>query len=445
MVDAARQAFAAGNRRVLLTAPTGAGKTVMFSAMVAAAAARGKRACVLVHREELLDQVSATLRSFRVAHSLIAAGKPMVNAAVQVASVFTLSRRMASAPAFDFVIVDEAHHVAKGNTWARVLERYDHAHILGVTATPVRLDGRGLGASFDVLVPGPQTADLIKQGYLVPARVLGPPAQIDTTGLATRGGDFERPGLNRRASSITGDIVWHYQRHASGKLAIAFCVSLEHANSMVAAFRSEGIHAEILDGKLPRDERAARVARFRARQTLVLCTCDLVSEGFDCPGIEVAIQARPTQSLGLHLQQVGRALRPAPGKSEALILDHAGNYTRHGLPDWEREWKLTQDKQRPGKPPTLRTCSHCYAVVRSTVRECPVCHVAITAPGLPKERKLTVQDGELIDVSALAAMPYRDALRWARTEAQLEEVRKARGYHRAWVDHIIANRIGGGR
>ncbi len=440
MVEAARSAFAEGTMKLLLTAPTGAGKTVMFSHMVRGAQQRGKRACILVHRDELLEQVSSTLTNLNVPHATISKGKPMTYAPIQVASVFTLARRLANAPEFDFLIVDECHHVARGNTWTRVLERYPAAHVMGVTATPVRLDGRGLGHAFERLVQGPSTAALTKQGWLVPARVLAPPDQINVEGIKTLRGDFDRPQLAGRARTITGNVVGHYMKHCDGKRAVAFCVSLEHAAATAQAFNCIGINAETLDGGLKDTERQTRIARFRSGKTLILATCDLISEGFDLPAIEVAILLRPTQSLGLYLQQVGRALRPLDGKSEAIILDHAGNCFRHGLPTQEHQWELTNDKKKPKSSIALRTCAACYAVAVKQARVCPVCGQPFSETKRPKPRHVSARDGELIEISELATMPYKEAIRWARSEDRLRQVAVAKGYSKHWIRNVMKAR-----
>jgi DNA repair protein RadD len=364
----------------------------------------------------------------------------MTFAPIQVASVFTLARRLSTAPDFDFIIVDEAHHVTQSNTWGKVIQRYPEALLLGVTATPVRMDGRGLGNSFDTLVIGPSTKDLTDQGYLVPARVLAPPDQIDTRGLKTLRGDFDKPALAGRARTITGNVVDHYRKHCDGLLAIAFCVSRDHAAQAAFVFNQAGIPSEVLDGSLAEVDQAGAVARFKRRQTMVLFTVDLVSEGFDCPGIEAAILLRPTQSPGLYLQQVGRSLRLAPGKSQAIILDHAGNCFRHGLPAQERKWELTKDRIKMAKAIPLTTCGQCYAVAKKSARQCPVCQSPLSAPKEAKPRHISTRPGELIEISQLAEMPYKDAIRWARDEEKLTLVAKARGYHKNWVSNIIKAR-----
>ena len=454
MVEATRAAYAAGHRRVLLTAPTGAGKTVTFAYVVHGARERGNRVCVLVHREELLDQVSDTLRAFNVPHAVIAAGRPLTNEPVQVASVFTLSRRLRSAacPRFDLLVIDEAHHTVAGS-WARVTEHYANARVLGVTATPVRLDGRGLARHYDSLVSGPDIGQLVGLGYLSPAVHYHPPGQVDAAGLRTRCGDFDRSALAERASAITGDVVAHYTRHATGLQAVAFCVTLAHAAVVRDQFRAAGIDAEVIDGGMTRQERRALVDRFRRREVRVLASCDLISEGFDCPSIEAAILLRPTQSLAVYLQQIGRALRPSPGKTHAVILDHAGNVMRHGPHDTPREWALTNDKPAKVKPPALRTCMQCYAIAPAPATVCPLCGTPFGGAGKARELP-AVRRGELVtggvrrlnrtDPEALADLTatYREQLRTCRTVEDLEAMARQRGYSPGWVRRMWGYKSG---
>ena len=454
MVTATRQAFAAGHRRVLLTAPTGAGKTVTFAYIAHHARLRGKRVCVLVHREELLDQVSATLRSFGCHHATIAAGRKLTNEPVQVASVFTLSRRLHSqaCPRFDLLVIDEAHHTVAGS-WARVAEHYHDAHVLGVTATPVRLDGRGLARHYDHLVHGPDIPTLVGLGYLTPAIHYHPPGQVDAAGLRTRCGDFDRSALAERASAITGDVVAHYQRHADALQAVAFCVTLAHAAVVRDQFRAAGIDAEVIDGGISKPERRALVDRFRRREVRVLASCDLISEGFDCPAIEAAILLRPTQSLAVYLQQIGRALRPAPGKSRAVILDHAGNVMRHGPHDTAHRWALTGDKPAKAKPPALRTCLACYAIAPAGTLTCPLCGEPFASVGSPREMP-AVRRGELVtggvrrlnrsDAETLSDLSetYREQLRACRTVEDLEAMARQRGYSPGWVRRMWGYKSG---
>ena len=376
-----RAAYRAGFNAPLLVLPTGAGKTVVFSAIAASAAERGRRVLILVHRRELIRQASAKLAA--------------VGADCQVMSVQSLIRRLDRQPPPDLIIVDEAHHVTAGNTWGKILNHYPNAFRLGVTATPCRLDGRGLGNAFDTIVHGPSVAQLIDARFLTSARIYAPPVIADLAKLRSRGGDYAANEAAERMNrpSITGDAIGHYQRLAEAQQAIAFCCNVKHAEAVAAQFQAANIKAATLLGSTPTAERDARVAAFGAGQLQVLVTVDVISEGFDVPAAGCAILLRPTQSLGLYLQQVGRVLRPAPNKAAAIVLDHVGNVTRHGFPDEHREWSLADGVRRTS-------------------------------------RKIREIAGELQE---LQRVERRQQQRQARTLAQLLAIAKQRGYSPGWA------------
>jgi superfamily II DNA or RNA helicase len=288
IIDAVREAFKA-SRNVLLVSPTGSGKTVMFSYLAKAVTSKGKRVYILVHRDELVDQVSNTLHMFGVPHGFIAAGRPASADAVQVCSVFTLANRLTSYPQPEMLIIDEAHHAAQGSTWARVLGYWSKSFKLGVTATPIRLDGRDLSANFDTMIEGPTVAELIENGDLCKYTMYTPPVVLDK--LRMRMGDYAKNDLAAAMDkpSVTGNAVEHYARLASGKRALVFCVSLDHAAHTAAAFSAKGIRAARIDGGMDKKDRRALVASFARGDTQVMTSCDLVSEGFDLPSIEVAV------------------------------------------------------------------------------------------------------------------------------------------------------------
>ena len=393
-----RLAFRSGVRAPLLVAPTGMGKTVIFSAITHAAADRGRRVLILVHRRELIRQASAKLNQAGVTHGIIAAGFEPSDHPVQVASVQTLARRLERQHWHpDLIVIDEAHHAIAG-TWAKVISHWPDSFLLGVTATPIRQDGRGLGAMFTKLVLGPSTADLMAAGYLTPVKIYAPPQVADLTGIRTRAGDYanDQAAAAMTRPTVTGDAISHYQRIAAGQPAIAFCCNVNHATSVCDAFNAAGISAATLLGNTT--DRDALVAQFAAGALQVLVTVDVVSEGFDCPGAAVAILLRPTQSEGLYLQQVGRVLRPAPGKASAIVLDHVGNVHRHGFPDDVRPWTLDDTRQRTGKggppAPCVRTCEACFAAF-APQPICPVCG----AESALHNRDLKHIEGELVELS----------------------------------------------
>lgn len=437
-----RLALRAGARAPLLVAPTGMGKTVIMADILRSLAARGRTAIVLVHRRELIAQTSAKLTLADVPHGIIAAGTRSVDAAIQVASVQTLARRLqhiAAQP--DLIVIDEAHHAIAG-TWGRALSHWPDALRLGVTATPVRRDGRGLGEVFDQLVLGPSTAELIGDGFLCPARIYAPPAIADLSNLRRRAGDYaaDQAADAMDRPTVTGDAIAHYRRLATNQRAIAFCCNVNHAEHVSTAFNAAGITADTLLGSTDPVRRDATVARFAAGDLQVLVTVDVVSEGFDIPTAGCAILLRPTQSLGLYLQQVGRVLRPAPGKAAAIVLDHVGNVHRHGFPDDSRDWSLDGLKRRSaaGGPaaPSVRTCEQCFAAFAPTP-VCPVCG-ADCAP--QPRRQLRQVDGQLQELKRAAAQQRVAERRRAQTLPELLAIARARGYSPGWAHRVHAAR-----
>jgi DNA repair protein RadD len=385
-VERLRAVYSAGKRAPLLVAPTGSGKTFCFAHMSKSAQALGNRVLIMVHRQELMRQASIALTALDLPHGLIAPGHNGENNQVAVASVQTLDRRLRRAVFnYDFVIIDECHH-ASAKTWGRVLAYFPQARLLGVTATPIRLDGRGLGLHsgglFDELVLGPTIGELTARGYLVPAVVYAYAHNIDLLGVRQVAGDYSGRELAVRVNkpTITGSAVEHYARLAPGEPAIAFCASIMHAEHVAAGFRAAGISSEVIHGKLKSTERSSRLQGLASGRIQVLASVDLISEGTDIPVCSVAILLRPTASLGLYLQMVGRILRPSQGKTRGLVLDHVGNCLRHGLPDDKRQWSLdgVRKKTRAADAAiTVRQCKKCFAVWDQGAK-CPYCgHINI--------------------------------------------------------------------
>lgn len=395
-------AWQSAARNVLAVLPTGGGKTFIFARI--ASAWRQGGVCAIAHRAELVGQMSVAFAREGVRHRVI--GQPGLNrtcsalhmdrlkrsyvdpnARVAVASVDTLVRMDAEDAFFKQIglwIQDEAHHVLTANKWGAACAMFPNAYGLGVTATPTRADGKGLGRHadglFDAMVVGPSMRELIERGYLTEYRVFAPKSTIDLSRVTTTdSGDYSPPKLReaRRESTITGDVVKHYQRIAPGKLGVTFDVDIESATETAAAFRQAGVPAEVVTSKTSDEARAVILRRFAAREILQLVNVDLFGEGFDLPAIEVVSMARPTQSYALFAQQFGRALRPLEGKAHAIIIDHVENCIRHGLPDARREWTLDRRERRSRSAPTdvipTRACPECTGVYERVMVTCPYC------------------------------------------------------------------------
>lgn len=440
IIQQARDLIRSGETSILLQSPTGSGKTALTAHMLGSASGRGMQSWFVVHRRELIKQSARTFRSVGIPHGIVAAGfvgdsrQP-----VQICSVQTLAQRHKRMRAPRLICWDECHHVAAAS-WAKIHEAYPDAIHVGLSATPERMDGTGLGRWFKNLVTGPSVEALIEQGYLSKYRLFAP-SRPDMSGVRTVGGDYVKRALSSVMDkpSITGDAVAHYRRLAAGKRAVAFCSSIEHSQHVVAQFQAAGFRADHVDGETDPKVRDAVLQRFERGETQILSNVELFGEGVDIPGIEVAILLRPTQSLSLYLQQVGRALRPAPGKAEALILDHAGNALKHGLPDDDRQWSLEGEKRkrkdRDIDDVAVRQCPQCFRVVRAQVTRCECGHVWI-----PQGRVVDEQEGDLQEVDpALLRRQRAKEQSSARTLDDLIKIGVARGYsHPArWAQYVF--------
>lgn len=387
----------AGMDKILYVLPTGGGKTVVFSYITEQAAKKGNRVCILVHRSELVDQSSDELKKLGVDHGIISAGKSMdLTKSVQVASVQTLVRRLNKVPAdfFQLIIVDEAHHAVAGS-WDKTTKHFSKAKILGVTATPQRLDGRPLGSHFQAMVIGPDCSWLTLKKFLSPARIFAPPRKVNTKQMKSRAGDWAMEDAEKEMmhGDFMGDAVTHYGRHIAPHSAIAFCCTIAHAQAVAQAFRENGVRAECLAGKLDKKKRKETIEKLGTGEIQVLTSCQIISEGTDVPSVTGAILLRPTKSLSLYLQQVGRCLRVADGKDHAIIMDHVGNSLLHGLPTDERKWSLEGKKKRTVKTAPLKVCQSCYAVNAINAKVCSTCG----EPFIIEEREYKRIKGDLVE------------------------------------------------
>lgn len=331
------------------------------------------------------------------------------------------------------ILVHNCHHLAAGS-WSKLYKAFPDAFHIGLTATPERLDGKGLKDYFREIVRGPSVQWLISNGFLSPYKLFAP-ASVNVSKFHILGGDYKKDELNATMDkpTITGDAIKHYKRLADGKRAVVFCVSIEHSKHVVSQFQAAGIPSAHVDGETPTEERDEAVKKFAEGKIRVLSNVELFGEGFDLPSLEVAILLRPTASLGLYLQQVGRSLRVSSGKETALILDHVGNVSRHGLPDEEREWSLAGHAghgKKGEKETTVRICGACFAAQKSGNPVCQFCGFVFEK----KYRKVEEQDGELaeVDLDKLRKIKRMEQGR-CETFQDLVELGKKRKYRRPYL------------
>lgn len=448
LIDRTREALTS-NHAVLLQAPTGAGKTAITVYMMQRAAERGKRSMFIVHQNELLRQTSGALWKQKLEHGMIASGKRLSKMPAQVASVQTLVRRLELYQEPDLIIIDEAHRSA-ASTYRKVLKAYPNAKVIGLTATPQRTDGKGLGDTYQAIVQGPTISQLIKAGYLCDYEIFAPPSALDMSGVKTSMGDYDKAQTEIMIDkpTITGDAVAHYKRYAMGKRMVVMCVSIKHGTHVTEQYNNAGICAGLIEGKMTDREREKMLNDFAAGHLLVLVNVQLMIEGVDIPAIEAIQWLRPTKSLIIWMQGNGRGLRPMQGKEKLLIFDHVGNWHIHGLPDDDREWSLegrtVKERKKDEEEADLKIqqCMKCYHVFKSGPDECPSC-------GAPVERKspreIEQEEGELekVDLDQQRRERKREQAT-ARTLRDLVALGIRRGLNRPaeWAAHTVAARSG---
>ena len=433
-----------GAQNVLAVAPTGFGKSVVVSDATLDGERDKLQQAIIAHRKELVGQMSMHMADTGIMHRIIAPknvisqivakhredfGRSFHNptARCSVAGVDTLIARKQElsdwASKVDRWIIDEAHHVLRSNKWGKAAEMFSRARGLGVTASPTRGDGQGLGRHadgvFDVMFLAPRMRELIQMGALCDYEIALPESdfRIDDDAI-TDSGDYS-PKRMREASErsrIVGDIVKEYIKHAYGKRGICFATDVATAGKIAAQFNAFGIPAAAISAETPDIVRDNYVKRFRRGEFWMLVNVDLFGEGFDVPAVEVVIMARPTASLGVYLQQFGRALRTLPGKLYGLVIDHVGNVKRHKYPDKHHIWTLDRREKRAKavKDPEeidLIGCKECSRPYPRVLSCCPRCGAAQPVPA-PGSRTPEAVDGDLIllDRDKLAAMRAATAL-----------------------------------
>lgn len=460
------EAWDSGARNVLAVLPTGGGKTVVKASIINDLNAP---ACCIAHRRELVSQISIALAREGVRHRIIAPdsviklcarlqvdelGRSLVypDAAVAVAGVDSLLKPNHALDQWgrrvELWVQDEAHHLLAENKWGQALARFPNARGLGVTATPGRADGKGLGRHahgvMDVMIHGPGMRDLIRAGYLTDYRIIAPGAHLD--GLKTgASGDFTPATVDAaiKHSKVIGQIVPTWLRFAAGKKTVVFAHNLLAAGEIADEFIAAGFKAACVSAKTPDAERVGLLHKFRMGCLDAIVNVDLFGEGFDLPAIECVIMARPTASLGLYMQQFGRVLRLMDGKQYGLVIDHVGNVLRHGLPDRPRHWSLDAREKRSRDAPDdvipTRSCLNvqCMQVYERIHHACPYCG---HAPAPSARNGPEHVDGDLYELDAETLARLRgEADRITLTPAEVAAEMRGK-YALVIAQHAAANR-----
>ena len=400
-----------GHRAPLMVAPTGSGKTTIAAAVIQQCTNAGHRSLFLAPRRELIYQASNRFRAANMPHGVIMAGTEYLEAhdePIQVGSIDTLISRIfrqetpMEVQQYRLVIVDECH-LAVTQRRKDLLALWPEAIILGLTATPIRKDGRALGLLFDDMLQPTSVTELTEQGYLCPARYFSLSAP-DLAKIRTVAGDYNTGDLEEAVmkAELVGDIVQTWLEHAGGRPTVVFCTTIKHSVAVNEAFQRAGVKSEHVDAGTPTDERAAIFERYTKGETQVLTNCFLASYGFDYPELSCVVLARPTKSLMLYLQMIGRGLRIAPGKTDCLVLDHSGAVHMHGFADTEQFWSLnghnnlqSQKKVDEAKEEAKPIeCPECHAMFTKSI-VCPECGYRLK----PFAKPVEVHDGKLIELN----------------------------------------------
>lgn len=409
-IDKIIMAIKQGYKRIIVRAPTGAGKTIIASRIINGALSKGNRLLFMAHRSELIYQCSEKLDMLGIFHGIIM-GKhnPQASARCHIASVQTLVNRNFEEP--QIIIIDECHH-ARAATYEKIIARYPRAIVIGLTATPARTDGKGLGHIFETIIDTISYTELIEQGFLVPFTIFEP-TEIDFSGVKTVGGDFNKKQAHERmkSSTVYGDVIEHWQKLASDRSTILFASNVQDSLNFKDSFNSFGVVAAHVDGKTKADERKRIFNDFRQRKIQILCNVGVATEGTDLPVASCISLASPTKSLTLHHQMDGRGLRihPESNKKDCLILDHVGNHKRLGWIDDEIEWTLSDTKRAINKTrmgPTaqsVRRCPECYLSMRGGSQTCERCGYTFPV----QKRKMKVVAAELKEASRSGRVVYR--------------------------------------
>lgn len=367
LIDGVYQSMSKGNKNIMVQSPAGSGKSVTMSEIARRATDKGNNVLFVVHRRELVEQIRGTFIANNVDMQLCHVGM------VQTVSN-QLKRNKVTEPSL--ILVDEGHH-ALARTYQNIFEEFPNAYVLSFTATPWKMSNKGFTEVFTDLILGKSVKWLIDNNRLAPFKYYSVNLLKNIQMKHNATGEFSNASIEEAMQkTIFGDVIENYQKFAEGKKTIVYTHSVEASKTVADKFNSNGYKAMQVDGKTPKDERELAMKLFRSGEIKILVNAELYGEGVDVPDCECVILLRPTESLTLFIQQTMRAMRYQPNK-QAIIIDHVGNYSRHGLPDTEHNWlehfEGTSKKSNQSDSIPVKECESCYAVVASAYTVCPVC------------------------------------------------------------------------
>lgn len=425
LVSRTRQAYLDGKKSPCVVAPCGAGKSVIISEIARLTTLKGNHVLFLVHRKELIDQIRNTFQKNEVDLKCVNFGM-----------VQTVVRKLDKIPIPDLIITDESHH-GLASSYKKIYEYFEDVLRLGFTATPIRLNGDGMGEVNDILIEEVDAEWLIENKFLSPYKYYAPKL-IDTSLLEVNNlSEFSNKSIDAAMSkrTIFGDVIKHYRELADGEQTIVYCHSIESSKATKEAFTNQNIVAEHIDAKTPKLERDEIIAKFRNKEIQILCNVDLIGEGFDVPDCSTVIMLRPTKSLSLFIQQSMRGMRYQPDKV-SIIIDHVDNVRVHGLPDAKRTWSLAKKQKKKQDMATIlvKQCLNCYMTVGLNSKKCPECghefeveESAMTIDNDAELQQVTKADIEIV-------LDFREP-EDCKSMADLYALAKSRNYKSGWAYH----------
>ena len=450
-IDEVRNLFKQGKKKILLVSPTGSGKTIIACSMIQKALDKNKSCLFVAHRRELIMQCVQKLFDFGITSGTLMSGKAENKFEnVQVASIQTFTARKDNddfnKPKADLIILDEAHR-STSKSFKSLIEMYPESYVIGLTATPIRGDNKGLGNVYEELVECGSIKGLQEQGFLVKTKYFAPSIP-DLKDIKVVRGDYDVRQLDKKMNQkkLIGCIVTHWIRHAENRPTVVFASSVAHSKHIAKIFKNNKIPASHVDGTMEELERETVLNAMKNDEIKVICNCMVLSEGWDFPKISVCILARPTKSYGLYLQMVGRSLRICPPeKHDTIVIDHSGCIYEHGFVEDAPEWELTISKDKKDKkkkivepiskqPFTCIKCNHIYKITKENP-ECPNCSFVPTK----KEVQLLIKQGRLIELEKPKETPAHDKKKWY---AQLLFIAKQKGYNIGWSSHKFKDKFG---
>lgn len=429
LVQQTRKELANGKNSVLIQSPAGSGKSVVIAEIARLTVKKGGHVLFMVHRKELVEQITNSFKENDVDLSHCT-----------IMTVGRVKNRLGKLPKPTLIITDETHH-SLAKTYRNVYKFYLTTPRIGFSATPWRMNGKGLHDVYESMVKGPSVKWLINNKYLAPFKYYSVNLVNSDKLKKSSTGDYTNKSMDEAVGkTIFGDVINTYKKVANGQQAIVYAHSVEYSQIVADSFNQAGISARHVDAKTPSTEREQIMTDFKAGKIKIICNVDLISEGFNVPDCSTVILLRPTASLVLFIQQSMRSMRYKPGKV-ATIIDHVANYSRFGLPDDDFDWTLDdREKKKSGRKddaPAIKTCDRCFRVVPAQSKICPFCgfEFEIEATEMQEDKNAKIEKiGEFKMVADYKNVKYgKMKVSEVKDPRDFYKIAKARGYKNGWA------------